>query len=56
MLAKIAGMKLAIKETATAIATIIRNWDEIESIELLGNNDDGYTVSIGMKASNVFGD
>lgn len=38
-----------------AIATIIRNWEEIDSIELVGNNTDGYTVSIGMKPSNVFG-
>lgn len=38
-----------------AIATIIRNWDEIDSIELMGNNEDGYNISIGMKKSSVFG-
>lgn len=38
-----------------AIATIIRNWDEIDSIELMGNNEEGYNVSIGMKQSSVFG-
>lgn len=38
-----------------AIATIIRNYDEIDSIELIGNEKDGYNVSIGMKPSNVFG-
>ncbi len=38
-----------------AIATIIRNWDEIDSIELMGNTEDGFNVSIGMKKSSVFG-
>lgn len=37
-----------------AIVSIIKNWAKIDNIEIVGNNDVGYSVSLELKKINAF--